>query len=304
MATAVSSRALVLLFFLTILWGTNWPLFPIAMREVSVLNFRSVSVLGATAILFMVARARGQSLAVPRELWPTLFAASWSNLLVWNICTAWSSILIPSGQSAMLAYTMPLWSALISVTVLGERLTGRIVLALALGAAAVVLLMAPSFSAYAQAPLGVALGLIAALGWAIGTLVLKRKPNNVPVTVFTAWQMLVCGIPIALFALATSEHTWTLPSWPSVLVIAYITIVPMAVGNVLWFSIVGLLPAAIAGLSAILVPVVAMITGAMIHGEPLGLRQWSAMILAVGAMSLALFKPSVSHAKPDASRRL
>lgn len=292
MPAAVSSRALILLFFLTILWGTNWPLFPLAMKEVSVWTFRAVSVLGATAILFMVARARGQSLQVPRELWPTLVIASYSNLLIWNIATAYSSILIPSGQSAMLAYTMPLWSALISVLVLGERLTPRLMLALALGAGAVVLLMAPSFSAYAQAPLGVALGLFAGLGWAVGTLVLKRHTIKVPVTVFTAWQMLVCGVPIALAAIVLADRPWTLPSGPSIAVIAYITIVPMAIGNVLWFSIVGLLPANIAGLSAILVPVVAMITGAALHGEPLGLRQWCAMILSIGALSLALLRPA------------
>ena len=255
-------------------------------------TFRAVSVLGATAILFVVASARGQSLLVPRALWPTLFAASYSNLLIWNIATAYSSILIPSGQSAMLAYTMPLWSALISVLVLGERLTPRLMLALVLGAAAVILLMAPSFAAYAQAPLGVALGLLAGLGWAVGTLVLKRKTIAVPVTVFTAWQMLVCGIPIALAAVFLAERPWGFPSAPSVAVIAYITIVPMAIGNVLWFSIVGLLPANVAGLSAILVPVVAMVTGAALHGEPLGIRQWCAMFLSVGALALALLRPA------------
>ncbi len=293
MATsAVSPRALALLLVLTILWGTNWPLFPLAMREVSVWTFRSVSVLGAALILLLVAYLRGQSLKVPRELWPTLLAASYSNLLIWNIATAYSSIMIPSGQSAMLAYTMPLWTALISVLVLGQRLTRRLLLALLLGAFAVVLLMVPNFAAYADAPAGVALGLLAGLGWAVGTLVMKRRTIDVPVTVFTAWQMIVCGIPILLFALALGDRQWFWPTGPSLAVIAYITVIPMALGNVLWFSIVGLLPANLAGLSAIMVPVVAMLTGAFMHGEPLGARQWLAMLFSVGALSLALFKPA------------
>lgn len=290
--TAVSPRALILLFVLTILWGTNWPLFPLAMREVSVWTFRAITVLGAAAILIAVARFRGMSLLVPRPLWPTLIAASYSNLLIWNIATAYSSIMIPSGQSAMLAYTMPLWTAMISVLVLGHRLTGRLVLALALGACAVVFLMIPNFAAYANAPAGVALGLLAGLGWAVGTLVMKRRPIDVPVTVFTAWQLIVCGLPILIFALILGDRQWYWPSWPSVAVIAYITVVPMALGNVLWFSIVGLLPANLAGLSAIMVPVVAMLTGAVMHGEPLGPRQWLAMTFSVAALSLALFKPA------------
>ena len=68
-----------------------------------------------------------------------------------------------------------------------------------------------------------------------------------------------------------------MPSTTTVLVIAYITFVPMAIGNAASFTIVGLLPANVAGLSSVMVPVVAMVSGAMVHGEPLGLVQWAAM---------------------------
>lgn len=292
MSAPFPQRAILLLIALTILWGTNWPLFPLVMREVSVWTFRSFSVLGAAAILFAVARARGQSLTVPRSLWPTLVGASFANLLIWNIATAYASVMIPSGQASMLAYTMPLWSALISVLVLGERLTARLAIALALGAAGVALLMAPSFAAYAKAPGGVALGLLAGLGWAVGTIILKRRANTVPVTVFTAWQLVVCGVPIVLATLLLQQPAWTAPSAFAVALIAYITIVPMALGNVLWFSIVGLLPANVAGLSAILVPIVAMVSGAWMHGEPLGAREWLAMTLSLAAIGMALYKPA------------
>jgi drug/metabolite transporter (DMT)-like permease len=72
--------------------------------------------------------------------------------------------------------------------------------------------------------------------------------------------------------------------------IAYITLVPMCIGNLCWFSIVGLVPAHVAGLSSILVPVVAMVSGALMHGEPLGPVQWLAMACSAAAMWLVLFK--------------
>jgi drug/metabolite transporter (DMT)-like permease len=78
-------------------------------------------------------------------------------------------------------------------------------------------------------------------------------------------------------------------------VIAYIALVPMAIGNVCWFAIVGLLPANVAGLSAIMVPVVAMLSGSLVHGEPLGPLQWLAMVCSVGALSLVLLKPAGSR---------
>ena len=156
----VAPRALILLVILTLVWGTNWPLFPFAVREVSVWTFRAVAVTAAGIALLAVARARGQSLSIPREHWLTIGIATSFYLVLWNIASTYSALLIPSGQSAVLGFTMPLWAALISWAVLGERLTGRLLSAVLLGGAAVTLLMVPSFASYAQAPLGLGLGSI------------------------------------------------------------------------------------------------------------------------------------------------
>ena len=82
-----------------------------------------------------------------------------------------------------------------------------------------------------------------------------------------------------------------MPSTTTVLVIAYITLVPMAIGNAAWFTIVGLLPANVAGLSSVMVPVVAMVSGALVHGEPLGLVQWASMTCCGIGLALALTRP-------------
>jgi len=294
-ASGVPPRALVLLAILTLVWGTNWPLFQYAVREVSVWTFRAVAVLIAGLTLLAVARARGQSLAIPRRHWRTIVAATSCYLVVWNIASTYSAILIPSGQSAVLGFTMPLWSALISWAFLGERMTPRLLLAVALGGAAVLLLMWPAWGAYAEAPAGFALGLLAGISWAIGTLILKRSDVAVPVTVLTGWQLLITAVPTALGALILGDGRWFVPSWQSIAVIGYIALVPMSIGNVCWFAIVGMLPANVAGLSSILVPVVAMVSGAVIHGEPLGPLQWLAMACCAAALSLALLKPATKR---------
>ncbi len=257
-------------------------------------TFRAVAVLMAGIALLAVARARGQSLVIPRRHWATICIATFFYLVLWNIASTYSAILIPSGQSAVLGFTMPLWSALISWAVLRERLTGRLLLAVLLGGAAVTLLMVPSFSAYAQAPLGLALGLLAGLGWAIGTLILKRSTVNVPATVLTGWQLLITAVPITVGAFVFGDGHWFVPTWQSIAVIGYIALVPMSIGNVAWFSIVALLPANVAGLSAVMVPVVAMVAGAIVHGEPLGPVQWLAMACSVAALLLVLWKPATT----------
>ncbi len=285
----IPPRALVLLAIITLVWGTNWSLFPVVVREVPVWSFRAISVSIAGLVLLGVARARGLSLVIPRRHWAMLGLATCCYLLLWNIASTYAAVMIPSGQAAVLGFTMPLWAALISWAVLGEKLGRRLLLALALGALAVGLLAWRSLGVYAQAPLGVALGLVAGIGWAVGTLILKRANVAVPALVLSGWQLLATAVPTTIGALVLAPPgPWHLPSAGTMALILYISLVPMAIGNAAWFAVVGLLPASVAGLSAILVPVVAMVVGALVHGEPLGASQWAAMACCAVALRLAL----------------
>lgn len=285
-------KAIPLVVILTLVWGTTWPLFPVAVREVSVWTFRAVSTLGAGLALLALARIRGESLRIPRAHWGTLIAASLAYLVVWNVASTYAAVLIPSGQAAILGFTMPFWSALIAWVFLGQRPGGRVVMALSIGGLGVALLIGNGIGAYAKAPLGFALGLLAGMGWATGTVILKRRPIPVSPLVLTGWQLLVAAVPLVIAGFAFARGGWAMPSATTILVIAYITIMPMAIGNVAWFAIVGLLPANIAGLSAVMVPVVAMISGAIVHGEPLGLVQWASMLCCALGVGLALLRPA------------
>ena len=110
----------------------------------------------------------------------------------------------------------------------------------------------------------------------------------------TGWQVLIAAVPTVPIAFALGSGEWFVPSWTSILVIAYIGMVPMAFGNAAWFAIVGLLPANVSGLSSVMVPMVAMVTGAIVHREPLGAYQLAAMACCAAAMALALFKPAAA----------
>ena len=283
--------ALPLVVVLTLVWGTTWVLFPYAVREVSVWTFRAVSITFSGLSLLALAALRGLPLSIPRTSWPTLVGAALVYLVIWNIASTFAAVLIPSGQAAILGFTMPLWATLIAWAFWGERPGLRLGLAVALGGVGVGLLMARGANAYAQAPLGFALGLLAAFGWALGTLLLKRRPVEAPALVHTGWQLLVAAVPISAAALYFGDGIWFMPSWPSIAVIAYIALMPMALGNVAWFSIVRVLPANVAALSSVMVPVVAMIVGAIVHQEPLGLIQLVAMGCCAAGLLLALTKP-------------
>jgi len=225
----IPARALTWLAVLTLVWGTNWTLFPLAVKEVSVWTFRALALPVAGLTLLVIARMRGLSLHIDRDDRPTVLAAALAYLVVWNIASTYAAVMIPSGQAAVLGFTMPLWAALIGTAFLGDKLTRRMLTALALGAASVGLLVHAGRGAFAQAPAGFALGLLAGVGWAVGTLILKRRPPRAAAMVLTGWQLLIASVPITLGALTLGQGPWFMPSWTSIAAIAYITLVPMCI---------------------------------------------------------------------------
>jgi len=284
----VSPKVLALLVLLTLVWGTNWPLFKIALLELPVLTFRTIVLGTAFLMLLAILLARRESFAVPQGKWPALIAASAMNLLIWNIATSLAVLYIPSGHASVLAYTMPLWVALIGFVAFRQRLTGRLLAALLIGASAVVALMAPNFASYGQAPAGLFWGLSAGFCWAIGTFIVKRTNWGGMGLSLTFWQVAISLPPIALGALLIDG----LPDhWPSAIALVatiYTGAIPMALGTASWFALVKLLPAQVAALSSIAIPIVAIVSGVLLLDEPLSLLQGVAIASTVVALWLAL----------------
>jgi drug/metabolite transporter (DMT)-like permease len=284
----VSPKVLALLGTLTLVWGTNWPLFKIALDELPVLTFRAIVLVTASLVLLAIMLARRESFAVPRGKWPALIAASALNLFIWNIATSLAVLYIPSGHASVLAYTMPLWVALIGFAVFGQRLTGRLLAAILIGAAAVVALMLPNFASYAHAPAGLFWGLFAGFCWAVGTFVVKRTSWQGMGLSLTFWQVVISLPPILLGALLIDDLPTHWPSTEAMVATIYTGAVPMALGTTAWFALVKLLPAQVAGLSAIAIPIVAIVSGVLILHEPLSPLQTLAIASTVLALWLAL----------------
>lgn len=286
--TRVSPKVLALLATLTLVWGTNWPLFRIALDELPVLTFRTIVLATGTVMLAAIVTIRGESFAVPKGKWPALIAASAMNLFIWNIATSLAVLYIPSGHASVLAYTMPLWVAVIGFVAFGQRLTGRLLAAILIGAAAVATLMAPNFHGYAQAPAGLFWGLFAGFCWAVGTFIVKRTSWPGMGLSLTFWQVVLCLPPMALGALLFDGLPTHWPSTKALVATLYTGAIPMALGTATWFALVKLLPAQVAALSSIAIPIVAIVSGIVILHEPLSPLQAVAIASTVISLWLAL----------------
>lgn len=286
--TRVSPKVLALLGTLTLVWGTNWPLFRIALDELPVLTFRTLVLSTAAIVLTTILLVRRENFAVPRGKWPALVLASAMNIGIWNIATSLAVLHVPSGHASVLAYTMPLWVALLGFAVFGQKLTGRLLAALAIGAGAVAALMIPNFQSYATAPLGLFWGLLAGFCWAVGTFVVKRTNWSGMGLSLTFWQIVITLPPVALGALVFDGLPTHWPSTKVLIATIYTGAIPMALGTMVWFTLVKLLPAQVAALSSIAIPIVAIVSGILILHEPLSLLQAVAIGSTVISLWLAL----------------
>jgi drug/metabolite transporter (DMT)-like permease len=304
-----SFGGLLLLGTLTILWGSNWPAMKLALHEIDPWIFRTVCLLVGGAGLLALARAGGQSLRVPpRERWPLAVVALF-NITAWHLCSAYGLTRIQAGRAAIIAYTMPLWTVVFGRLMVGERITRARTAALGLGLLGMVALVAPVARTLWDAPAGTLLMLGAAAGWAVGTVLTKAQAWTIPTSVLTGWQVLLGGVPIALGAALRLAATGgagpgvelAIPSTAALLGTAYATFVGAIFCHWAWFKLVATLPAAVAAIGTLGIPIVGLFSSALILGEPVGAGELVALILVVSGLAI-LFREVADGARESTAR--
>jgi len=280
---------LVLLALLTLVWGLNWPAMKVVVAELPVMTFRTVCLWFGGPALLAIAALSGDRLAVPRRLWRPLGTAAFFNMFAWSLLTALGLTLIDAGRAGILAYTMPVWATLLARLTLGEPLSGRRLVALGFGMAGVASLLGPDLARLGKAPLGSLCLLLAAFTWAIGTVYTKRVRWEMSSAQLTGWQQILGGIPFALGMIALDPPDALLRmSLHAVLVLLYVLVLPMIFANWIWFVLLRRLPASVAGLSTLAIPVVGVISGALLLGERVGPGELAALALVLTALALVL----------------
>jgi drug/metabolite transporter (DMT)-like permease len=277
----------LILLLLTFGWGFNWPMIKLAVSGMSPLVFRVYCVLSGAVGMLTIARLSGLSLAVPAGQWPRLALAALFNITLWNITSALGVQYLPAGRSAVLAYTMPLWTVLLSWPILGERLTGRRLLGLLLGMGGMLLLLGEHLFALRAAPLGTLLMLSAALSWALGTVILKRFPIALPPSVLTGWLMAL-GLPPLLLLLPFQSGSVAPVGTGAWIGLFYNLIVAAILCHWAWFKIVSIASAGVASLATLMIPVVGVFSGILVLSERPTWQEFTALGLVLAALATVL----------------
>ncbi|WP_395021664.1 DMT family transporter [Dongia sp.] len=295
-AAARNRTGFLLLVSITLFWGINWPAMKLSVNEVPVWAFRTICLLVGGIGLLAICRAFGYSLYVPREERRPLLISALGNITGWHIFSALGVHHMAPGRASILAFTMPLWAAVIAAIWTRERLTGLTVAALAIGAAGLAVLVVPDWANIVSRPAGPIFMILAAISWASGTVALKRYRFTIPTAALAGWQMLLGGIPIfvgaALFDRGFDPGSVSTTAW---IAVAYAAVIPMIYCHWAWFRVVSLYPASIAAIGTLAIPVVGVISSAWFIGERIGWSEIAALALVLAALTLVLVVPALKN---------
>ena len=286
-------RSLVPVAVLALVWGSNWPILKLGVAELAPLTFRALTLPFAGLGLLAFAKASGESIRIPRAMWPTVALLALFNITGWNGLVLFGVREMAAGRSAIIAYTMPVWATLVSLAVLHEPLGRRKIAGLALGMAGLAVLLGDDLRAIERRPFAALMILGAAFVWACGTVLLRKFQPKIPQNALTGWMMIAGWVPIALAAPHFDpgwRHALDGLSGTAWFAIAYNIALAGTLAHWAWFTLVRTLPVAVSSMASLPVPVVGVFAGMLVLGERPGAPEWIALALVVAALVAVLWR--------------
>jgi drug/metabolite transporter (DMT)-like permease len=284
----IAPAGLMFLAITSLGWGFNWPVTKYLLSELPPLTLRGgTGVIGA-ALLAALAMMRGKSLKVPRELWPRLVLAAALNVGAWMVLMGLALLWLPASEAALIAYTMPVWASVLAWFVLGERMTWLRLLALVMAFAGLAAIMgANGISASAAKLPGIIMALGGSIGFALGTVLAKKLPLTLPPITAAAWQIGLGCFPVAVVGFLIETSHWDAVTKLGWLLVVYSTVVQFCIAYVAWFAALARLPASVAAIGTMAVPVIGVVASAIALHEPLGPGQIAALVFTLAGVVLA-----------------
>jgi drug/metabolite transporter (DMT)-like permease len=285
---SINGLDLLLILTVTLSWGMNYPIMKYVVMQFPPTTFRTMTFILGSISIGLYAWLKKESLVVPRgERWLT-FQLSLPNMVMWHLGLLFGLTLLNSGRTAIIGYTMPVWTLIASVVFFSEKLNARSVWAVLFCLTATLLLAWHELSHFAGQPLGLLYTLGAAIAWGIGNAMMKNSQLSISSVALTFWSLLCGACVFLLFSLVFETERWRWPAWDEWLAVGYGGIVTFSVCYVAWFKVARKLTPVASGLSIMLVPVVGVFGSALVLEEEITREDLMALGFILLAMALVL----------------
>jgi drug/metabolite transporter (DMT)-like permease len=293
-----------------VVWGSTYVALKIGVEGAPPLGLSAVRFLIAGAALYIWCTLRRRR--SPRPDWRSPNRAEWRAGAIQGVLlpaagtggATWAEQRLPSGTTALLLATIPVWLVITKRLVDGEAIGARAGVGLLAGLAGVAVLVNP-FAGPAPDPLyaGVALG--GALCWGAGTVYGQHAPRPAQPLLASAIEMLAAGALLTVLSAATGEFpalARSIHAGSAVAALGYLIVF----GSLLAYSTYEWLlhnaPSRIVGTYAFVNPVVAVVLGWWLLSEPVGPRTLVAAGVIAAGVGLIVITPRVSSGTRRAAR--
>src|SRR6188472_377912 len=285
---AITPAGLMFLAITSVGWGFNWPVTKYLLSELPPLTMRGTTGVIGAGLLAALALLSGQSLHVPRPQWPRLVLAAMLNVALWMALMGLALLWLPASEAALIAYTMPVWASMLAWPVLGERPNLLRVISLVMAFAGLAAIMGGNGFAGSSAKMpGIVMALGGAVGFVVGTVLAKKLPLALPPLSAAAWQIGIGCLPVAVAGLLVEKSDVAALSNLGWMLLVYATVIQFCVAYVSWFAALSRLPASVAAIGTMAVPVIGVVTAAVALHEPLGPGQIAALFFTLAGVVLA-----------------
>jgi drug/metabolite transporter (DMT)-like permease len=268
----------------SLVWGSTYLGIRVALESLPPFAIGAARFLVAGAVLLTVALARGEPWP-GRVQWRAAAVTGTLLFVVGNGLVNVAETRVSSGLASVLVATMPLWATLVS-RIAGERVSRGEAMGIALGLLGVAVMNLGG--ELRASPGGAVCGLLAPMGWALGSVASRRMALPEGVVMRTGMQMLAGGAAMALVSMGLGEHIAP-PTARSLIALSYLCVF----GSLLGFSAYSYLLAhartSVATSYAYVNPVIAVALGLALGGERLdGASAFGAAIVLSAVLLVAL----------------
>lgn len=289
------SRVLILLAFAAVylIWGSTYLAIRYAIETLPPFLMAGTRFLGAGAILFTWALISGESMRASLSQWPRAFVLGALLLLCGNGGVTWAEKYIASGLAALLIASEPLWVVMLNWIISRRRPNGKVLIGVLIGLAGVAVLVGDGLRQVGAGSLmslvGSGVVILSSLAWAAGSVYASRKPIQASTSMASGMQMLAGGSLLLLFGFGAGDLerlNLAGASWVSLVAFAYLALFGSLVAFTAYSFLLRNVTPARAATYAYVNPVVAVLLGWLIAGEPLTLRVLLAATIIVGSVVL------------------
>jgi drug/metabolite transporter (DMT)-like permease len=303
---ASRARIWVALVIVYLVWGSTYLGIDLAVRTIPPFLMAAVRFLIAGALLYAWAIRRGDRADRPTARhWLSAFLIAAPMLAVGNAAVGWAEQTLDTGTASLIIASVPLWMALLDRVFYAQRLARTIVVGLVIGFAGVGLLVAPGGAGGAGSRAAFVL-VFGSLAWAIGSLYSRRALLPRRPLVGAAMQMLAGGLMLTIVAAVSGElgrvhpAAISLESW---LGLAYLVVAGSLLGFTAYMWLLRAAPTSLVGTYAYVNPVVAVLLGTLLLGEPLTWRTLVGGGIIIASVALIVRTPKRADAHPAVEPR-